>query len=383
MGNLPKISVIIPVYNAEKYLAQCLTSVLSQSFQNFEVICINDGSSDTSGTILEDFSRVDNRFIVINQANHGQSFSRNRALEIARGEYVFFLDADDYIAPNAFQKLLHVSEKNNVDVIFFNGKLFFPSGDSFPFWEPWIVKSFPSGCYDVFDNDRVGFFTNVCTTFYKLSFLQTNGLKFIANLLYEDLEFNYKVLSFVERYYWLNESLYFYRRSVEGSTTSRIDNTSLDIFRAFRHSRDILVEKGRYQFFEYVISLNVIRHAYGKFERDIALSANDDLKNLFFQELKSFLLRLEPHYIESIVAPLNKVMATKVLSIRDNELSSLSFAPPKKSYVRKKLIKFFDWLGIKADLHYIVKCLRNIAKNLKKILKTFSKMKTTIRKRLT
>ncbi|HBC93037.1 MAG TPA: glycosyltransferase, partial [Pelotomaculum sp.] len=91
---MPKVSVIISVYNVEKYLEECLDSVTNQTLKDIEIICVNDGSTDSSGQILKDYASRDNRIRLIDQSNHGQSYARNRALEVALGDYIYFLDSD-------------------------------------------------------------------------------------------------------------------------------------------------------------------------------------------------------------------------------------------------------------------------------------------------
>ena len=106
------ISVIIPVYNVEKYLHVCLNSLLYQTYQNFEIICIDDASSDSSLEILEYFTKKDPRIKIIkNDSNRGQGYSRNRGLEVAQGKYISFLDADDWFSPNAFEILIKKSNR--------------------------------------------------------------------------------------------------------------------------------------------------------------------------------------------------------------------------------------------------------------------------------
>lgn len=102
---MPEISIIVPVYNTEKYLAQCLDSILDQTFGDFEVICINDGSTDSSLSILLEYANTDSRIKIINQSNQGVSISRNNGISQASGAYIFFLDADDQIFDNTLDKI--------------------------------------------------------------------------------------------------------------------------------------------------------------------------------------------------------------------------------------------------------------------------------------
>ena len=104
----PLISIVIPVYNAEKYLRACLDSVLAQTYKNWEAICVNDGSSDNSAKILEEYAAKDARFHIINQQNSGVSTARNTGLRQTTGKYIYFMDADDIVSPYLFE----LAEKN-------------------------------------------------------------------------------------------------------------------------------------------------------------------------------------------------------------------------------------------------------------------------------
>lgn len=109
---MTKISVIIPVYNAEKYLSVCLNSVRNQTHKDIEIICVNDGSKDRSLSILNAFATKDERIQVVSQENAGQSSARNHGLDMATGKYVFFLDSDDFIHPQTLEAALYFAEKN-------------------------------------------------------------------------------------------------------------------------------------------------------------------------------------------------------------------------------------------------------------------------------
>lgn len=115
MSDSPLISVIIPVYNVEKYLHRCLDSVIEQTYKNLEVILIDDGSTDHSGEICDDYAAKDVRIHVIHQENQGVSAARNKGLDTAKGEYIAFVDSDDYILPEMYAKMLECIIENNVD----------------------------------------------------------------------------------------------------------------------------------------------------------------------------------------------------------------------------------------------------------------------------
>ncbi|MEI3161840.1 MAG: glycosyltransferase [Lachnospirales bacterium] len=124
------ISIIVPVYNAEKYICQCMDSLVNQTLESIEIIAIDDGSTDNSLNILEKYKNNDSRVKIICQKNSGASVARNKGLEMAQGDYIFFLDADDYIDNSAFSAMYENAIKYNVDIITFNCKSFSDENDN-------------------------------------------------------------------------------------------------------------------------------------------------------------------------------------------------------------------------------------------------------------
>lgn len=116
----PAVSVVIPVYNVEKYLQKCLDSVLAQTLKDIEIVCVNDGSTDDSRNILAEYVKKDNRIKVIDQLNQGQSVARNTGTAVATGKYIYFLDSDDWLEPDAMQSCFEIAEKNQLDEIIFD-----------------------------------------------------------------------------------------------------------------------------------------------------------------------------------------------------------------------------------------------------------------------
>ena len=115
----PTISVIIPVFNSQDYLYDCLDSVVNQDIENIEIICVNDGSTDKSKEVLNSYASLDKRVVIIDQLNKGAGFARNAGLKIAKGQYVYFLDSDDMIDSDCFSKLLRSCKKYNSDICIF------------------------------------------------------------------------------------------------------------------------------------------------------------------------------------------------------------------------------------------------------------------------
>ena len=111
---MPKISILVPIYNVEKYLRECLDSILNQTLKDIEIICINDGSTDSSLEILNEYSSKDSRVKIINKANSGYGASMNKGLEAASGEYIGIVESDDFIKTTMFEDLYNIAEKKDI-----------------------------------------------------------------------------------------------------------------------------------------------------------------------------------------------------------------------------------------------------------------------------
>ncbi len=125
---MPKVSVIIPVYNVEKYLGECLDSVLGQTLKDLEIICVDDGSTDGSPKMLAEYVAKDPRIRIITQANAGLSAARNVGMDAATGKYIYFLDSDDYIKDDAMEKCFSICERDGLDQLVFNSECLFEDG---------------------------------------------------------------------------------------------------------------------------------------------------------------------------------------------------------------------------------------------------------------
>ena len=114
-----KVSVVIPFYNVEDYFEECISSIVNQTLDDMEIICINDGSADNSLKILEGYANSDNRIKIVSQENKGASASRNQGIKLSEGEYIYFMDSDDILELNALEELYKFSESNNLDILIF------------------------------------------------------------------------------------------------------------------------------------------------------------------------------------------------------------------------------------------------------------------------
>ncbi len=211
MENQALISVIIPVYNVETYLRECVDSVLKQTYQNFEIILVDDGSTDSSGDICDEYAGDDERICVIHQKNGGLSVARNTGLAEAKGKYIYFLDSDDYIDETALKKLFDIAEKNNSDIVFFDA-VSFADTDDFTVKQNYIRKhqyNTTSG-YDAFCGLILNkeYHSAVPLLFIRRMFLLDSDVSFVPDTLYEDMIFSYQLFCKATKVSQCREALY-------------------------------------------------------------------------------------------------------------------------------------------------------------------------------
>ena len=236
---MPKISIIIPVYNVAEYLPKCLDSILTQTLSDIEIICINDGSTDNSGDILQNYATKDNRIKIIKQNNQGISAARNAGLKIVQSEYVMFVDSDDYIAPDMAEKLYRTMETDKPDVVICSAECvnLLPK-DASPDvieWQSWLQPWFdeyvkPTGIYDVPKTIKHEFISVVWNKLYKTDIIKNYKIEFPLGLIEEDEYWLWAYMIHCKKYAFINERLYFYvQRSGSIMTTRNGNDKVLDI----------------------------------------------------------------------------------------------------------------------------------------------------------
>ena len=211
---IPKISIIIPVYNVELYLEECLDSIINQPLKEIEIICINDGSTDKSLNILEKYENKDKRIKIINQKNNGVSYARNSGLINALGEYIMFIDSDDYIFPNTLQILYDKIKASNAELLVFGGNIF-PEDLPEAQWAKAVLSS-PNKTYDYFDKKIIFNERSVrpcpVNKVYSSNFLRNYNFKFDTSLkLGEDQLFACTILPHITKIVFSNLKVYAYR----------------------------------------------------------------------------------------------------------------------------------------------------------------------------
>lgn len=238
-----KVSIIIPVYNVEKYLPACLDSVLGQSLQELECICIDDASPDHCGEILDKYAARDSRISVLHLSeNRKQGYARNRGLEKAEGEYVYFLDSDDMVSPNAMEELYLLAKQDNLDGVFFDSKVLVESEDLARFAANYIKireGNYPdevmdgSVLLDLFQKNGE-WLAYVQRQFWRKDFLLTNKILSPENMEHEDELFSFMAILLAQRVRYLRKD-FFIRRYRKDSDTTRAPHPKdfLGYFRIF------------------------------------------------------------------------------------------------------------------------------------------------------
>lgn len=227
------ISVIIPMYNVEKYVHVCLNSVLNQNYSDFEIICIDDASMDSTLDILDYFTQKDSRIKILkNDYNRGPGFSRNRGLGEAKGDYILFLDGDDWLSSSAFECLLTNTEKNNLDVLIFKSVVYYEEYSDFGiegYYDVKFLNDFENKIFNHFDLEKSRLFSipnAPWNKFYKKSFLDENNIYFPnENLIHEDNPFYCSIITSANRISFINKYLYNRRRRPDSIMT--LDNERL------------------------------------------------------------------------------------------------------------------------------------------------------------
>lgn len=240
----PKISIIVPVYNVEKYLRRCLDSIASQTFNDWECILIDDGSPDNSGSICDEYAEKDSRFRVIHQKNAGVSAARNAGLDAARGEWIGFVDSDDWIEKDCYEILIEIATRERADVVRFNFK-------NYDFTKQFQKGEFYPNEYSYFP---VGF-NSVCLGFYQKRLLIENAINFNKEFFIgEDALFNYKSAVFANKIYCTDKAFYNYFENSESAMHTMSIEKIKQTEKLFDYIEMFLVQNNRFDDFKFFLS---------------------------------------------------------------------------------------------------------------------------------
>lgn len=258
---MPKVSIIVPVYDVEQYLRQCLDSIIAQTMKDIEIICVDDGSTDSSGMIIERYAALDKRIKVLHKSNKGYGAAMNAGLSLAVGEYIGIVESDDKIAPEMYETLYKAASKNNLD---------FVKSDAYYWFEKLnYQKRVHDNNLNALYNQVLGederniffdFFMNIWTGIYKKNFLAQNNISFNESpgASYQDNGFWMQTCFYAKRAMWLNEAFYYYRQD---NPEASVKSTSkmMAMTREYEHLEETIKARKQEYLLPYVYAMRLVR----------------------------------------------------------------------------------------------------------------------------
>ena len=294
---MTKLSIIIPVYNVMNYVSKCLESILNQPFEDYEIICVNDGSTDDSLKELQKFKQ--DKVVIIDKKNEGSGIARNTALAIAKGEYVFFVDGDDWIEENSLEKMIARADELQTDILIFGGISCYelPNGDYKKQNGGYSINKLPKKYLNkIFSandikKDVFKFPSTAWTKLYRRSFLIKNDIKFQDIKVGQDqLPFFHSMIT-AHRIAILNENLYCYRKNRKGSAMTVKKKKNYSPIYVFYAVEELLKKLNLIDEYKNIFVNKYFSKAtswLGKFQ--------DDLKAEYFEEYSKLLEHIKLEY---------------------------------------------------------------------------------------
>jgi glycosyltransferase involved in cell wall biosynthesis len=228
----PLVSIIVPVFNAERYLKNCLDSLIAQTLNEIEILCINDGSTDNSLEILSDYSKKDSRIRIFNQKNAGPGMARNTALDNAKGEYIYFLDSDDYITSDYLQGLYDIAKETGSAIVV--NPVIILSYPNMQKQLPEISYKEKTYCITPEILPKITGKVYLWNRLFRIDLLKLNDIKFPNIIIAEDLYFYYCLMPFVKQISISQTGIYYYRQSPSQATRTFVKTTANFFINTFK-----------------------------------------------------------------------------------------------------------------------------------------------------
>lgn len=375
---MPKISVIIPIYNVENYLEECLDSVVGQTLDDIEIICVDDGSPDRSAEIAARYVEKYENVKLIRKENGGQSSARNKALEVASGTYVYFIDSDDLIEKDALELLYHRAEEDQLDIIFFNTVPFFENEEIKAQNKNYVNFYNRSGDYSgvhtgqqLFGKMRRNgeFFGSPCLELFRRSLIEENHLRFYEGIIHEDNLFTFQAIMLAKRAGYMDKA--FYHRRVH-------DNSTMTTKKSMRNVEGYLVS------YEEMLSFLQGR----EIEQDVVRNVSEYLYNAIYKNAQKIYFGLDIKDNEAVLSKggivarhfLDNIKKEKLVD-KDNKKNkqkavSLDYRVGNKLLVIPRKIKGVLRYVKKHGILYIAKRgLKKVSKYTKNFRKVYVKLK--------
>lgn len=227
----PKFSVILPVYKVEKYLRPCVESILGQTYKDFEIILVDDGSPDSCPMICDEYAEKYDNIICVHQENGGQSRARNAGLKVASGEYIMFVDSDDYLVDSNVLSLLVAKTAGNPDIVHYKNIEWIEADGSIRMCDfDFKLETLSENIADIYCEliDKDAYYNSAWSKIIRRELLVENDIEFISGIVGEDNEWYYNVVMVAGSLVLLDEPLYVYRRRESSTTTSLTEKNLFD-----------------------------------------------------------------------------------------------------------------------------------------------------------
>ena len=352
MTNEYKLSVVVLVYNTEYYLEDCLDSLVNQTLDDMEIICVNDESTDNSLNILRQYARKYDNITIIDQKNQGGAVAGNNGLKIAKGEYVAIIDSDDIVVEDAYEKLYRKAKQTDSDIVAgkpvkyvsrYQREIAYKNN----VWDEertFTIDEFKEIYYDVFYWNKI----------YRREFVEKHDIYMIPGKIYADVPLVYRAYSFADKISIIPDVVYYWRRRaqediIEGNSDTSISKSLLDIpnmkdrLSTYYYARDYFSEAGKEQYFSYVIKTYLERFFYPI----KGILKDENFKKAYLKEIKAILSDIDDIYDNNLEIRYNSFFYF-ILNDMDKELEDfLNFDMDERSTVYRdgKLywnVKYFD-----------------------------------------
>ena len=288
-----KVSVVVPVYNVEKYLEECLDSLINQTLKDIEIICVNDGSTDKSLDILNNYAKKDKRIQIITQENKGLGAARNTGMKYAKGEYLNFIDSDDYLELSALEETYNISKEKELDFLMFRLINYDDKKDkhyqSGYYNMNRLAKSVKENVFNYKDLDSKTLFSiavSACNKLYNREFIEKNSFTFPEGLAFEDNPFFWNIFLKAKRVFFYKKHLY-NRRRREDSIMGLAGKNHMDTIKIRNMVCKIFVDNGIFDEHKKKLYHYKIISSYHRF-----INIQDIYKEDFFNLLKEDYLKM-------------------------------------------------------------------------------------------
>ncbi len=287
------VSIIIPVYNVEKYLHKCLESLVQQTYERLEIVCVNDGSKDGSLQIVEEFAAKDGRIVVIDQENQGGSHARNNGMAVAKGDYLYFCDSDDYLELNAIEQMVLAASEHNAEIVIgnyrdvdsdyktirVNDK---PTYSKLKHGETVNIKSRP---------EMILSKPTLCNKLFATKLIKDNDINFFDVRISQDASFTLRLLPLAVRVVYIDRLIYNYLIR-ENTISTSYDERILDVVKGLNGVKQFYIDRGYYDNCIDEMDFLLISHMLFQASKIIHLKDNS-LKSKVYSEFMSNLAKID------------------------------------------------------------------------------------------